>query len=241
MAMGKGMKIAIGCLVALLLACIVAIVVMVFVGKGAWNIFGGVAKDAIAIQKLDETYKFTEPSDGLVQEDRLQAYIAVCARVKPEVVKLQAFTKAHEGGKEGSWSDAKDVMKLTTGLTSAMRKGLEEQKMSPTEFHFVGNAMRMARSTTESAGEGQALDPAQRKVKEEMIANFESLLANPDLPQDQRGEIQGQLDQLRQEIESTPALDPNAALYLKHKQRLDEVDLEGMEGVAFQQGAVSVK
>lgn len=240
MAMGKGMKIAIGCLVALLVACVVAAVVLFFVGKAGWNIFGGVAKDAMAIQKLDETYKFSEPADGLVQEERLQAYIEICALVKPEVEKLQAFSKSREGAKEGSWSDAKDALRLTTGLTTAMRKGLEEQKMSPTEFHFVGNAMRSARIAVESSGEGQTLDAAQRKAKEEMIASFEGLLANPGLPQEQRDEIQGQLDQIRQELEAAPEVDPNGALYLKHRERLDAVDLEGMEGVAFQ-GAASTK
>jgi hypothetical protein len=238
--MGKGIKIAIGCLVALLLACIVAIVVMVFVGKGAWNIFGGVAKDAMAIQKLDETYKFSEPSDGLVPEERLEAYIEVCALVRPEVEKLQAFSKSREGAKEGSWSDAKDALKLTTGLTTAMRKGLEEQKMSPAEFHFVGNAMRSARIAVESAGEGQTLDPAQRKMKEEMLARIEGILANPSLPQEEREENQRMVDQIRQELEATPDVDPNGALYLKHRERLDTVDLEGMEGVAFQ-GAASAK
>ena len=236
MALGKGMKIAIGCLVALLLACVVAAVVAFFAFRAGWNIFGGVAKDAIAIQKLDETYRFEEPPDGQVPEERLMAYLAVCELAKPEVEKLQAFGKSHESGKEGSWSDAKDALKLTTALTGAMRRGLEAQKMSPKEFHFVGNAMRSARIAAESAGEGQALSPEERKVKEDMVKNFEGLLSNPDLPLEQKEDIRGQMDQLRQELESTPQLDANAQLYLRHKDRLDAADLEGMEGVAFQGG-----
>ena len=236
MALGKGMKIAIGCLVALLLACVVAAVVAFFAFRAGWNIFGGVAKDAIAIQKLDETYRFEEPPDGQVPEERLMAYLAVCELAKPEVEKLQAFGKSHESGKEGSWSDAKDALKLTTALTGAMRRGLEAQKMSPKEFHFVGNAMRSARMAAESAGEGQTLSPEERANKERLLTQSEKLAGDETLPQDQREQAQAEVDRLRQELEAAPQLDASGTLYLKHKQRVDELDLEGMEGVAFQGG-----
>lgn len=240
MAMGKGMKIAIGCLVALLLACIIAIIAMIFLGKAGWNMFGGFAKDAAAIQKLDQTYAYSEPADGLVPEDRLQAYIAVCAKVKPTVDKLQEFTKSKQGQNAGSWSDAKDAVKYTAALIGAMKQGLEEQKMCPKEFHFIGNTMRTASFGASDEAGGQSLDPAQRQAKEMMLKNLEGLLTNPSLAQEQRDEIQGQVDQLRQELEQSQPADPNAALYAKYKDRLKEVDLQGVEGVAFQ-GAPSLK
>lgn len=234
MSMGKGAKIAIGCLVALLVVCVIAAVVVFFAGKAGWNLFGGFAKDAAAIQKLDQTYAFAEPGDGLVPEDRLQAYIAVCEKVKPEVDKLQEFSKSKQGQEKGSWTDARDAIKHTGTLISAMKKGLEEQKMSPKEFHFIGSAMRTASFGASESG-GQTLDEAQRQGKEMMLKNLEGLLANPGLPQEQRDEIQGQMDQIRQELEQAAPADPNAALYSKYKDRLQQVDLQGVEGVAFQQ------
>lgn len=237
--MGKGMKIAIGCLIALVVACIIAAVVVFFLGKAGWNVFGGVAKDAIAIQKLDQTYPYTEPSDGAVPEERLLAYIAVCGKAKPAVEQLRAFSKEHEGKQEGSWSDAKEALKITTGITTAIRQGLEEHQMPPREFHFIANAMRQASFEAEGAGEGGSLDEAQRAMKEGMIQNLEGLLASPGLPDDQRVEIQSQIDVLRQELEGAGSADPNVALFRKYAEQLEQVDLEGLEGVAFQGGPTS--
>jgi hypothetical protein len=236
MSMGKGVKIALGCLVALLVLCIIAAVVGFFAMRAGWNLFGGAAKDAMAIQKLDTDYAYTEPSDGVVTESRLQAYIAVCAKVKPEVDKLQALGESKKGKEKGSWSDARDAMKYTTGVITAMRKGLEEQKMSPREFHFIGNAMRTASFETPEGSGGQTLDSAQRQMKEMMVKNLEGLLANPSLPPEQKTEIQSQLDTIKKELNESAPGSPNAALYAKFRDKLKQVDLQGLEGVAFQQG-----
>jgi hypothetical protein len=235
MSMGKGAKIAIGCLVALLVVCVIAAVVVFVAGRAGWNMFGGFAKDAAAIQKLDQTYAFSEPADGVVTEARLQAYIAACAKVKPAIEKLQEFTKSKQGGSPGSWTDAKDAVKFTAAIITAMRQGLDEQKMSPKEFHFVGNAMKTASFGASETPGGQPLDASQRQAKEMMLKNMEGLLANPGLPQEQRDEIQGQIEQIRQELEQAPSTDPNVVLYLKYKDQLKQVDLQGLEGVAFQQ------
>jgi hypothetical protein len=245
MSMGKGKKIAIGCLIALVVACLISAAVMV-VG-GAWvkskvgGLMGGfmdTGKNAQAIQKLDQTYPFTAPADGQVTEDRLVAYIAVCAKAKPIADQFRDFEKTKSGENKGDMKAVSDAAKLMGDLTGAIRQGLEEQKMGPREYHFIGGQMRMAAGTAPEEGGGQPLGEAQRQTKETMLKNLEGLLATPNLPQAQREEIQGQVDQIKGELGQSQPANPNQALYLKYKDRLKQVDLQGLEGVAFQQNTV---
>ncbi len=236
-------KIGIGCLVVILAACVISAIALIFAGKqirswvnGLTGGAGDMAANVKAIQKLDEQYPFTEPADGQVTEDRLKAYIAVCAKVKPVMEPYAGWIKSHQQNRDqkGNWGDVKKAMTMTAQLTAAMKVGLEENKMGPKEFHWIENAMRQALLEAGYATGGGG-DDAQQKMIRDSIKDYQEKLANPSLTPEEKAGLQEQLDKLKaQEAEAAGGsgeVSQNRKLFEKYAAELKANDLQEYGGL----------
>jgi hypothetical protein len=233
-------KVGIGCLVALLAACIVMAGLFIFAGswvKHQINRFSGGAADMAsnvkAIEQLDKSYPFTAPENGEVDEARLRAYIAVTGRIKQAMNPYADWIKQHQhkSGETGDWSDVKKAMTMTAALTAAMKKGLEEEHMGSAEYHWIENAMREASSEPPASGGG---DQAQRKMIQDSIEVLEAQMSAPGLSESDREALQGQVDKLKgqmAELGGDQQVSHNRALYEKYEAQLKANDLREFEGL----------
>jgi hypothetical protein len=134
-------------LVLLVVALVVA--ALYFTGWGAVikNV-AVVAWRGNAMVNLAKRTPFTPPSAGIVPEERLQAYLDVCDRIKPAGDKIDEWEAAHaragsklvfKGGAAG----------LVENFIDQFNLALQQQRMGPEEFawivrqwHRVGNSPR---------------------------------------------------------------------------------------------------
>ena len=232
-------KFGVGCLVVLLAVCIISAVAAIFAGKqikGWINSATGGASDMAAnikvMDQLNKDYPFTAPESGDVDDARLQAYIAVATGVKVAMAPYEGWIKTHESQHDkGDWKDVKKALTMSAELVAAMRKGLEEQKMSSKEFHWMKQAMRSA--SRESGGEG-ATD-AQRQMVESSVKVLEEQLNEPHATPESRAQIQEQIDKLKATLsEAGGPVSPNRGLYLKYEKELRACDLEEFGNVNVQ-------
>ena len=227
-------KVGVGCLVALLLVCLVGAGVFFFAGnwvrskaKGVFGDFVAVQKSAEAGQKLNEKYPFTEPADGAVTEDRLEVYLSVCGEIKPAADRYEAWVRSKQGHKQGDFKDAKEAMNLTAGVMEAAANAMDRHAMSPREFLWIQSAM----SEAAAAPKGPSLTEGQQQL----IRVLQSQVDNPDTPEDQREQLRGQIEQIRGEAgaEAAPS-GPNAELYARYADRLREAEPTGLGALLIQ-------
>ncbi len=219
-------KVGIGCLVVLVLACIISAAVFFFAGgwlknkiRSATGDITQVGKSAAVIKKLDAEYPFTPPSNGQVSEQRLQAYIAVCNEAKPAVDEYGSWMTAHEGQKEGHFSDVKQAIELTGKATKALADGLKSHKMSPREFTWIEQTMDQASREAPSASmtEGQ----------QQVIKVLQAQMNDPNTSEQDRQKLQAQIDKLEAGSGGQAAANesPNAALYQRYAEQLKACQL----------------
>jgi len=232
--MKAGKKIAIGCLIALLAGCLIAAAL-------GWWLFGDFIKQAVemstntsAIQQLDQTHAFTRPADGKVGEERLSAYIDICAAVKPHIDALDTFDEDHGGAEGGSFEAAKQGLGIFSDMMKSWRESLESARMSPSEFFFIMEAMEDAAHA--SAHQDDTVADSHRN----MIRMLEQQMADPTLTGAERSDVEEKLEEYRARLEEAKSTrpDPNVALYRKYISRLQEVRL-GEAGEMMLQGVRS--
>lgn len=244
-------KFAIGCLVVLVILCLVLAVVF-FVG-GSWlknkvgGFFGGAVKtgqNVVAIEKLDQQYPFSEPQDGIMQEGRLKAFVGICQKVKTAADPYQEELSGMEQG-----SDNKDMAKATkmveavSAISTALKEGLEAAKMSPSEYRWLQNTAYSALETGgESGGNLEGLEGFQAMTKASLDV-LEPQLNDPSLTAEQRQALQDQIAELKAQLGSkTPSPggeSGNAALAAKYKEQLESNDVRsfvemGLSGQGLQ-------
>ncbi len=219
-------KVGIGCLVVLVLACIISAAIFIFAGgwlknkiKSATGDITQVGKSAAVIKKLDAEYPFTPPSDGQVSEQRLQAYISVCNEAKPAVEEYASWMTAHEGQKEGHFSDVKQAIELTGKATKSLADALKSHQMSPREFTWIEQTMDQASHEQPSGGMTQG--------QEQVIKVLEAQMNAPNTSEQDRQNLQAQIDKLKAgtagQASANPS--PNVALYERYADQLKACQL----------------
>jgi hypothetical protein len=139
-----GAKIAIGCVVALLAAGIVAVVML---GAGAYwlkgkveEVGGNVTAKTTAIadyEKKANANPFTRPADGVVQEDRLLKFLEVRKQVFTVYEAHKADFEGMEKKKEAGLSDIVKFGGLVADIKLAQTKALAAVGMNETEYAFM--------------------------------------------------------------------------------------------------------
>jgi hypothetical protein len=140
---GKGAKIAIGCAIAFL---VVSGIAMVAVMWGAYWVKGKVqqvAGDVTAKTQEIEKYQsqananpFTEPADGLIQEDRLLKFLEVRKQMHAIYQLHRADIESAGKGKDASLSDIAKFASLVADLQLAKSRALASVGMSDSEYGF---------------------------------------------------------------------------------------------------------
>ena len=126
-----------------LVAAVLAATVLYFTGWGA--IVKNVAVLAWrgnAMVALAKRTPFTPPAGG-VAEARLQAYLAVCARIKPFGDKIDEWEAAHfVPGRNASFKGR--AAGLVEAYLHEFNLALQQQQMGPAEFAWIEGRMRQA-------------------------------------------------------------------------------------------------
>lgn len=230
-------KIAIGCLVVLVLCCVVLAGTFIF--AGAWlksklgGFFGGAyetGQNISAIQKLDQQYPFSEPADGALSEAQLQAYLGICQKVKAVAEPLKADLQEMGSGDEAKMDDANRAMAATSAITQALKEGLEQTQMGPAQFAWIEQTAYAALEEAPSEGgsdiQGMEGFEAMTRASLEVL---EPQLNDPNLTPEQRAALESQIAELKGQLGQGAApsggVSPNAELAGRYRQQLEEYDV----------------
>ncbi len=223
--MKTGAKIAVGILVTLLMLCVIGGILLYSSGalQKITKFAGGVskiAKTAKSAEALDKAYAFTPPESGVVPEDRLEAYIAVCNQVKPVSEPYEKWFREHQN-QSGDFKDAQDGLKMTSAIMNAYVIALTAQKMSPVEFRWIDAAMRKAARDASSAG--------STSLERQMLATLEAQAAKPGLSEHDRRELKAKIDAFKAKLgeaaKPESPLSPNVDLYERYASQLKACEL----------------
>lgn len=234
---------------------LVLIAVAVMVAGGVWlkGKTEGLVASGEQMQKmetrakeLNQEFAFTPPPRGepvKLTEARLQDYLEVRQAITPVIQKYEAEGKKFEDLKNQQNVGLGDAMKAGTALFSMMGDiqqawlaALEEQKMSPKEFHAISAAIFTA-DIGKSAGE---MKKGQRQMLEQVKTAMEQQANNPQMPQEARDEAKKQIAELERQIAALPPADEapskateihaaNSALFAKYKEQYEQQGNPGID------------
>ena len=138
--MTTGVKIAIGCGVALILGIMV---VAVAVFSGAYWLKGKTEEITGNESRIEELHKkanatpFDRPADGVIQEDRLLKFLDVRKRVFGVYEKHRAALDAMGQKKQGDWSDVTKGFSVINEIRVAQAQALADVGVSEDEYRFM--------------------------------------------------------------------------------------------------------
>jgi hypothetical protein len=88
---------------------------------------------------------FVPPADGRVPQERVEAYLRVCCRVKPFADKIDGWEEAHRRReKRGKLVYKSGAAGLVAEFMREYEAALKEQEMGPAEFAWIGDRMSPA-------------------------------------------------------------------------------------------------
>jgi len=135
-----GVKIAIGCGVALILG-IMAVAVAVFSGaywlKGKAEQVTGNERRIEQLHEKANAAPFDRPADGVIQEDRLVKFIDIRKRVFTVYEKHRAALEAMGQKKQGDWGDVTKGFSVINEIRVAQAQALADVGMSEDEYRFM--------------------------------------------------------------------------------------------------------
>ncbi len=136
-----------------------AFVVLAVVSAAAALYFTGwatIAKNVVvlawrgnAVTNLARRTPFTPPSDGSVSEQRLEAYLQVCGRIKPFGDKIDEWEAEHADGRRVSFKGR--AAGLVEAYLHEFHLALEQRQMGPIEFAWIEGRMREAHGPASEA------------------------------------------------------------------------------------------
>lgn len=224
-------KIAIGCLVVLVVFCVIAILAMVFAGSWLKEKWGGFIGDAVktgqnvaAIQQLDQKHPFAEPADGTLSEPQLQAFLGACQKAKAVVLTHQEGLQMAQSGSGDGAADAKKILEATNALTTAFKEGLEESGMGPAEFRWISQTAFEALAS--GAVEGASGMEGIQAMAAESLKVLDEQLKDPNLTPEMRQALESQIAEIRAQAgQGASSTNPNAALVERYRSQLEASDL----------------
>ena len=138
--MTTGVKIAIGCGVAIVLGVMV-LAAGVFGGaywlKGKAEELTGNESRIEELQKKANENAFERPADGVIREDRFLKFLDVRKRVFALYEKHKPALDAMGQKKQGDWSDVTSGFSIINDIRLAQAQALADLGMSEDEYHFM--------------------------------------------------------------------------------------------------------
>jgi len=156
--------------------------------------------------ELNQKYPFTPPSDNIVREEQLQRFLAVRKEMNVVYKQHEAEIKKMTDKPNPTASDALGTLTIINDVHMAQLKGLQAQNMSKDEYEYM---RRMVYINWVGMTVTQALEsPKRDEMIEQQKKSLEELdrqLQNPDLPAEQRQQLQTTRDEMQKQFDYTNA------------------------------------
>jgi hypothetical protein len=138
--LGTGAKVAIGCGIAVVVGGVM-LAAVVFGGlwwaKGKAEQFTGRETQIEELKKKANAVPFTEPADGLVNEERLVKFLDVRRRIFDVYAKHKDELEAMNKKKQADFSDVTRGLGVLAEVRLAQAQALADVGMSEAEYHFL--------------------------------------------------------------------------------------------------------
>jgi hypothetical protein len=214
--------------VAALLALIVALMVRTGRWEQAKRFSGGmfrVTAGARALERYEKEHPFRIPPDGRISPERLEAYLEVCAALKPCEGPYKKWMAEHLGRK-GDFKDAAEVLSFMGEAVGLLQRELGQRQMSTREFAWTHAAVREARrELAERSGSPKAA---------EALALLRRTAQDPQVPTGLRARLSAELERIEGKAQGPS---PNATLLEGRLERFTAVDPGDLADIFL--GAVS--
>jgi flagellar biosynthesis GTPase FlhF len=256
-----GVKIAIGCGVALILG-IVVVAAGVFGGaywlKGKAEEFTGHENRIEELEKKANATPFERPSDNVIREDRFVKFLDVRRRVFGVYEKHRAALEAMGKKKQGDWGDVTTGFSVINEIRLAQAQALADIGMSEDEYHFMVEqvyktawATEFAKSTggknpSEAVNEAvtraqEAMREAQKKTaREEERADRADDEATEEQAEDAKEKVDQGIEELgrageaaRESASQMNVPPANIALFKKYEADIKKYAMGGLEWIGL--------
>jgi hypothetical protein len=248
-----GVKIAIGCGVALILGIIV---VAVGVGGAAYWAKGKMEEVTGNESKIEELHAkanqtpFEEPSDGIIREDRLVKFIDIRKRVFTVYEKHRPALEAMNQKKQGDWGDVTTGFSVINEVRTAQAQALADVGMSEDEYRFmVGQVYKTAwaagvadstggKSVSEAAADTyrQAAEAMEKARRENAVPGR----VDPEQAEEADESLEKGIEDLRKATEeareNAKDMDvppQNIALFKKYEAEIRKYAMGGLEWIGL--------
>lgn len=185
------------------------------------------------LQSLNEDFPYQPPADGLVPEDRLEAFLAIRRDLKPRYESWGELVRRVERDGD-SWQAAKEVLEATSEILTAQIATLRSHEMSQKEFQALEFAvyddwLRHLPGGVDASADGELLDLTRADLR------FVRELADRHGSSPALARIEERL-QTRQDALTSPGVprppdvpEANARLFWTHREVISELDLQNNE------------
>ena len=259
--MTTGVKIAIGCGVALILGVIVFAVLL---GGAAYWAKGKVEEVAGDENRIEELHKkanaaaFEQPADGVIREDRLVKFIDIRKRVFGVYEKHRAALDAMSQKKQGDFSDVTKGFSVINEIRLAQAQALADVGMSEDEYRFMVEqvyktawAAEIARASggktpSEAAADvyAQAQKAMEEAQREAAKARQGAKQRDQDAAEDQAEEVEKSIAEGQQQLgragqdarEAASSMDvppANLELFKKYEAEIKQYAMGGLEWIGL--------
>jgi hypothetical protein len=248
--MTTGAKIAVGCLVALLLAAGI-VVAGVFglawwtkgkieeaAGPGGFERMAEVQKEIERHQAEANRRDFSEPADGVIAEDRLLKFLAVRRDVFDVYERHRSEIDALGKGRTPDLRAIAKSVHIVNDLRLAQARAQAREGVSEVEYRFMVAQVyktAWAAGVAKSTG-GKRASEATREAVREAGEQLRRQLDNPSLSDAQRRELERSLERLQEQgeaaAEAAGSLDVPAAnleLFERHREEIEKYAMGGLE------------
>jgi hypothetical protein len=237
-----GVKVAIGCGVALLLVGVVAIVL---VGAGAYWVKGKTESLVAGEKKIDDLKKkananpFTRPADGVLSEPRFETFLEVRKRVYGVYEKNQAVLEGMKDKKNADLGDVKAAFGVVSEVRTAQAQALADLGMSEDEYRFMVESVYKSawaaamvgdsgKKPSEVAAEGmkqaqEAVDKAMEEAKKQGVPGA------ADAAREGMAQAHKEVGEAMSQMEAMDVPPANIALFKKHADEIKKYAMGGLE------------
>ena len=256
--MTTGVKIAIGCGVALILG-IMVVAVAVFGGaywlKGKAEEFTGNESRIEELQKKANANAFERPSDGVIREDRFVKFLEVRKHVYALYEKHRPALEAMNKKKQGEWSDVTSGFSMINEIRLAQAQALADIGMSEDEYRFMVEQVYKSawasevskatggKSISEASGEMYA-KAAEEIEKARQAARAASPAPGPDATgekaedadesvEDSAEEMRKRADEARESAKELDVPPANIELFRKYEADIKKYAMGGLEWIGL--------
>jgi len=247
---GKGAKIAIGCVIAFLVVSGIAVVAVLWgaywVKGKVQEVAGDITAKTNEISKYEEQANanpFTAPADGVIQEERLLKFLEVRKQMYAIYQLHRAEIESVGKNKDASLSDIAKFASLVADLQVAKSKALASVGMSDSEYIFHQMAVyqsswasTMQKETGKQFGENltdaaeQSRGSLRKGLEEAAKAGYPdgAQVSDEDVAQ-----AEGAIEELAGKAKAMDVPQANIDLFRKHEAEITKYAMSGLSFIGL--------